>query len=125
MTRREWPDGQHRWPIRWPHQQILALERADWNTARANTVRTSMCMGFLVLQTDTKAMRCTGLMPRAECTPWLELGLFALDERALRYGSAANATLAVCVTDCYPGTTGSTFATDLIGGVYLEKATKA
>ena len=42
----------------------------------------------------------------------------------LRYGSAANATLAVCVTDCYPGTTGSTFATDSIGGVYLEKATK-
>lgn len=42
----------------------------------------------------------------------------------LRYSPAANATLAACVTDCYPGTSGTNFATDSIGGLYLEKATK-
>ncbi|MBL9006650.1 MAG: hypothetical protein JNJ46_20510 [Myxococcales bacterium] len=42
----------------------------------------------------------------------------------LRFSPAANAMLAVCVTDCYPGTSGTNFATDAIGGLYLEKATK-
>lgn len=42
----------------------------------------------------------------------------------LRYSASANLTLPICVTDCYPGTTGSTFATDSIGGVYLNNATK-
>lgn len=39
---------------------------------------------------------------------------------ALRFDTAANLTLPVCVTDCYPGTTGSNFATDSIGGIYLD-----
>ncbi len=38
----------------------------------------------------------------------------------LRYSPAANATLPVCVTDCYPGTSGSDFATTSIGGIYLN-----
>lgn len=38
----------------------------------------------------------------------------------LRYSSAANLTLPICVTDCYPGTTGSNFATDSIGGLYIN-----
>lgn len=39
----------------------------------------------------------------------------------LRYSSAANQTLPICVTDCYPGTTGTNFATDSIGGVYINR----
>jgi hypothetical protein len=42
----------------------------------------------------------------------------------LRYDAAANAILPICVTDCYPGTSGSNFATDSIGGVYVENSTK-
>ena len=42
----------------------------------------------------------------------------------LRFSPAANMTLPICVTDCYPGTTGSNFATDAIGGVYLSNQTK-
>ena len=38
----------------------------------------------------------------------------------LRFSPAANLTLPMCVTDCYPGTTGSNFATDSIGGIYLN-----
>ncbi|HEX5059098.1 MAG TPA: hypothetical protein VFV99_07045 [Kofleriaceae bacterium] len=38
----------------------------------------------------------------------------------LRFSPAANLTLPVCVTDCYPGTTGSNFPTDSIGGIYLN-----
>ena len=41
----------------------------------------------------------------------------------LRYDSAAAKALPMCVTDCYPGTTGSNFPTDSIGGVYLDNAT--
>ncbi len=37
----------------------------------------------------------------------------------LRYSPAANTTLPVCVTDCYPGTSGD-FATNSIGGIYLD-----
>ena len=32
--------------------------------------------------------------------------------------------LSACVTDCYPGTSGTNFATSSIGGVYLDKARK-
>jgi hypothetical protein len=38
----------------------------------------------------------------------------------LRYSPAANLTLPVCATDCYPGTSGSDFATVSIGGIYLN-----
>ncbi len=42
----------------------------------------------------------------------------------LRFSPAANVTLPVCVTDCYPGTSGSNFATDSIGGIYLNHQEK-
>lgn len=42
----------------------------------------------------------------------------------LRYSAAAATTLPICVTDCYPGTTGSNFATDSIGGLYLNRNVK-
>ncbi len=38
--------------------------------------------------------------------------------------ASGGAFLAACMTDCYPGTTGTNFATDSIGGVYLNNATK-
>ena len=38
----------------------------------------------------------------------------------LRYSPAANITLPVCVTDCYPGTGSGDFATVSIGGIYLN-----
>jgi hypothetical protein len=38
----------------------------------------------------------------------------------LTYHPTSNAFLASCVTDCYPGTSGSNFASDSIGGVYTE-----
>ena len=38
----------------------------------------------------------------------------------LTYHPTSNMFLASCVTDCYPGTSGSEFATDSIGGVYTE-----
>ena len=37
----------------------------------------------------------------------------------LRWSPAANLTLPVCVTDCYPGTSGD-FTTNSIGGIYLN-----
>lgn len=42
----------------------------------------------------------------------------------LRFSPAAGATMPFCVTDCYPGTTGSNFATDSIGGVYVNSNAK-
>ena len=42
----------------------------------------------------------------------------------LRFSPAATNIVAVCVTDCYPGTSGSNFATDSIGGVYVNNSTK-
>ncbi|CAN5710466.1 hypothetical protein BH11MYX3_BH11MYX3_20160 [soil metagenome] len=42
----------------------------------------------------------------------------------IRYEPGANKFLTACVTDCYPGTSGSNFATDSIGGVYLDNARK-
>jgi hypothetical protein len=41
----------------------------------------------------------------------------------LRYNPTRNAFLSACVTDCYPGTSGD-FATESIGGVYLEHSRK-
>jgi hypothetical protein len=38
----------------------------------------------------------------------------------LRYNPAAGITLPICATDCYPGTMGSNFATDSIGGIYVN-----
>ncbi len=38
----------------------------------------------------------------------------------LRFSPAAGVTLPICVTDCYPGTSGGNFATDSIGGIYLN-----
>ncbi len=42
----------------------------------------------------------------------------------IRYEPGANKFLTACVTDCYPGTSGTNFATDAIGGVYLDNARK-
>ncbi len=39
----------------------------------------------------------------------------------LRYEPTANRFLPVCVTDCYPGTSGTPFATTSIGGIYLDR----
>jgi hypothetical protein len=39
-------------------------------------------------------------------------------------GSGVNAFLPVCVTDCYPGTSGENFATSSMGGVYLDNRRK-
>lgn len=38
--------------------------------------------------------------------------------------TSGSKTLAACVTDCYPGTSGTNFATDSIGGVYLDNSRK-
>jgi hypothetical protein len=38
----------------------------------------------------------------------------------LRYNAGLNQFLPACVTDCYPGTSGSSFATTSIGGIYLN-----
>ncbi len=42
----------------------------------------------------------------------------------LRFSPAAGMTLPVCVTDCYPGTSGGNFSTDSIGGIYLNHSDK-
>jgi hypothetical protein len=42
----------------------------------------------------------------------------------LRYNPAATKFLSACVTDCYPGTTGSDFATTSKGGLYTENRNK-
>lgn len=40
----------------------------------------------------------------------------------LRYNGSG--FLSACVTDCYPGTSGTNFATDAIGGIYIDKTKK-
>ncbi len=40
----------------------------------------------------------------------------------LRYNAGDDAFLPACVTDCYPGTTGLTYATDSKGGIYLNNS---
>jgi len=42
----------------------------------------------------------------------------------LRYNPSDKKFMPACVTDCYPGTTGSDFATSSIGGVYLNNRNK-
>jgi hypothetical protein len=42
----------------------------------------------------------------------------------LRWNAADKKFMPACVTDCYPGTTSSDFATGSIGGVYLNNKTK-
>jgi hypothetical protein len=42
----------------------------------------------------------------------------------LRYNPAATKFLSACVTDCYPGTSGSDFATTSKGGLYTENRNK-
>jgi hypothetical protein len=42
----------------------------------------------------------------------------------LTFNPISNAFLASCVTDCYPGTNGSEFASTAIGGVYTENRNK-
>jgi hypothetical protein len=42
----------------------------------------------------------------------------------LRFSPSANLVLPVCATDCYPGTSGSNFATSSIGGIYLNHSEK-
>ncbi len=59
----------------------------------------------------------------ANTTNW-EWGCSHSMSELLRFDPAANAILPICVTDCYPGTSGSNFATDSIGGIYLSNQTK-
>ena len=42
----------------------------------------------------------------------------------LRYEPTSQRFVAACVTDCYPGTASSNFATDAIGGIYLDNSRK-
>ncbi len=42
----------------------------------------------------------------------------------LRYEPTSRRFLSACVTDCYPGTNGTPFATTSIGGIYLDRARK-
>ena len=42
----------------------------------------------------------------------------------LRWNGADNKFMPACVTDCYPGTSGSDFATTSIGGVYINNRNK-
>jgi hypothetical protein len=42
----------------------------------------------------------------------------------LRYNESAGDFLSACVTDCYPGTDGSNFETDSLGGVYTGRDDK-
>ncbi len=59
----------------------------------------------------------------ANATNW-QWGCSHSMSELLRFDAAANAILPICVTDCYPGTSGGNFGTDSIGGVYLENSTK-
>jgi hypothetical protein len=55
----------------------------------------------------------------AQTTQW-DWGCSHSMSELLTYNAQAGAFLASCVTDCYPGTTSSNFATGSIGGVYTE-----
>jgi hypothetical protein len=59
----------------------------------------------------------------AETTGW-DWGCSHSMSNVLRYNAGAGDFLNACVTDCYPGTDGSNFATDSIGGVYLNNRVK-
>ena len=71
-------------------------------TARASTARTSTSTASRALPTVTG--RCAALAGRddGQSHPGLELGLLASMSELLRFSSAANQTLPICVTDCYP-----------------------
>jgi hypothetical protein len=59
----------------------------------------------------------------AEETQW-SWGCSHSMSNLLTYSAAANEFLPVCVTDCYPGTQGSSFATTSIGGIYVDNRRK-
>lgn len=59
----------------------------------------------------------------AETTGW-GWGCSHSMSNLLTFHPASMSFLPTCVTDCYPGTSGSDFATAAIGGVYLNNRTK-
>ncbi|MFZ5890533.1 MAG: hypothetical protein ACOY0T_05635 [Myxococcota bacterium] len=59
----------------------------------------------------------------AETTTW-NWGCSHSMSNLLTFNPASSTFLPTCVTDCYPGTSGSNFATTAIGGVYLNNRTK-
>jgi hypothetical protein len=59
----------------------------------------------------------------AETTGW-DWGCSHSMSNVLRYNPAVSDFMNACVTDCYPGTEGSSFETTSIGGVYLNRRTK-
>jgi hypothetical protein len=59
----------------------------------------------------------------AETTGW-DWGCSHSMSNLLRYNAGANGFMNACVTDCYPGTEGSSFATTSIGGIYVNRREK-
>jgi hypothetical protein len=59
----------------------------------------------------------------AETTGW-SWGCSHSMSNLLRYNAGASGFMNACVTDCYPGTEGSSFATTSIGGIYLNRREK-
>jgi hypothetical protein len=59
----------------------------------------------------------------AEDTQWA-WGCSHSMSNLLTYSAAADEFLPTCVTDCYPGTEGSSFATTSIGGIYVDNRRK-
>lgn len=55
----------------------------------------------------------------AEDTEW-SWGCSHSMSNLLRFNPALSEFMPACVTDCYPGTDGSNFATDSLGGIYLD-----
>lgn len=59
----------------------------------------------------------------AETTGW-DWGCSHSMSNLLTFNATSSAFLNACVTDCYPGTSGSNFATASIGGIYLNRREK-
>jgi hypothetical protein len=59
----------------------------------------------------------------AETTGW-DWGCSHSMSNLLRYNPGVSDFMNACVTDCYPGTEGSSFATTSIGGIYLNAREK-
>ena len=59
----------------------------------------------------------------AETTAW-DWGCSHSMSNLLRFNSVLGEFMNACVTDCYPGTDGSNFATTAIGGIYLNRREK-
>jgi hypothetical protein len=59
----------------------------------------------------------------AETTGW-DWGCSHSMSNVIRYNAGAGDFMNACVTDCYPGTDGSNFATDAMGGIYLNRRQK-